>query len=195
MSAGSRFCHRCGAALPPGAAFCASCGTAVAVAPSTGQVGAPTAGQQGVTAVPPSYPMRHERYEKHEKQEKHEKHEKHEKGRGGDLAGALTGGLVLILLGVLLYFAAVGNTAINYSNFWEYFLIGIGVILILQGLIRYAERGTPYLGSFIGGAVLILIGFAFVSSQNYPFWPLILIILGLAAIASAFSARRRVPVP
>jgi heme/copper-type cytochrome/quinol oxidase subunit 4 len=189
MSAGSRFCHRCGAALPPGAAFCASCGTAVAVAPSGGQVGAPSAGQQGVAAAPPSYPTRQE------KQEKQEKREKQEKGRGGDLAGALTGGLILILLGVLLYFAAVGTTAINYSNFWEYFLIGIGAILILLGIIRYAQRGTPYVGSFIGGVILMIIGFAFVSTANYAFWPLILVVLGIAVIASAFTARRRVPIP
>jgi len=144
--------------------------------------------------MPPPYQRYHERHEKHEKQEKQEKREKGEKGRG-DLASALTGGLILILLGALLYFAVLGTTAINYGNFWEYFIIGIGTILILQGIIRYAERRTPYLGSFIGGAVLIVVGLAFVSSSNYALWPLILVVLGIAAIASAFSARRRTPVP
>jgi putative Mn2+ efflux pump MntP len=69
------------------------------------------------------------------------------------------------------------------------------VIVILQGMIRYAERGRPYVGSLIGGAILIIIGFAFVSSASYFFWPLILVVLGLAVIASAFTARRRTPVP
>jgi len=186
MSVGSRFCHKCGAALPSGSVFCPSCGAAVAVASS--------AGQQGTAPVQPSQPTRYEKREKHEKQEKREKGEKQEKGRG-DLAGALTGGLILILLGVLLYYSTLGTTAISYGNFWQYFMIGVGAILILQGIIRYSQRGTPYIGSFIGGAVLMIIGFAFVSNSNYAFWPLILVILGIAAIASAFTARRRVPVP
>jgi uncharacterized Zn finger protein (UPF0148 family) len=183
MSTGSRFCHRCGAALPTGAAFCPSCGAAVAVASPPWQ------------ATPPAPPSQPTRYEKHEKHEKREKREKQEKGRGGDLAGALTGGLILILLGVLLYFSIVGNTGINYGNFWEYFIIGVGAILILQGVIRYSQRGTPYIGSLIGGAILMIIGLAFVSTANYALWPLILVVLGFAAIASAFTARRRVPVP
>jgi hypothetical protein len=139
--------------------------------------------------------MRYEKHERHEKHEKHEKNEKGEKGRGGDLAGALTGGLILILLGVLFYYSTIGTTAINYGNFWQYFLIGVGAILILQGMIRYAEHGRPYIGSFIGGAVLIVIGYAFVSSNNFNLWPLILVVLGIAAIASAFASRRRAPRP
>jgi uncharacterized Zn finger protein (UPF0148 family) len=184
MSTGSRFCHKCGASLPAGAAFCPSCGAAVVVASPTWQ--------QATPPVTPSQPVR---YEKHEKHEKQEKREKQEKGRGGDIAGAITGGLILVLLGVLLYFSAVGNTAISYGNFWQYFIIGVGAILILQGLIRYSQRGTPYIGSLIGGAVLMIIGLAFVSAANYALWPLILVVLGFAAIASAFTGRRRAPVP
>jgi peptidoglycan/LPS O-acetylase OafA/YrhL len=139
--------------------------------------------------------MRYEKHEKHEKREKKEKNEKGEKGRGGDLAGAITGGLILILLGVLLYFATVGTTVISYNNFWQYFLIGVGAILIVQGLLRYAEGRRPVIGNFIGGAVLIIIGFAFVSTSNFTYWPLLLVVLGIAAIASAISSRRRAPRP
>lgn len=187
MSQGSRYCHRCGAVLPQSAAFCPACGTSVAVGP--------TAGGQ----VPPSGPAaprydRYERHEKHEKQEKHEKREKQEKGRG-DLAGAITGGLILILLGILLYYATLGTTAITFGNFWQYFIIGVGVILVIQGIIRYGEKGTPYFGSFIGGAVMIIIGLAFISSANANLWPLILVVLGVAAIVSAFTTRRNAPAP
>ena len=191
MSSWSRYCHRCGAALPAGAGFCPNCGTAAAVTPATAQVEAPSPPSQGAPESP--YYHRH-RHEKEEKQEKHEKHEKGEKGRG-DLAGALTGGLILILLGVLLYFSIAGNTAINAGNFWEYFIIGVGIILILQGIVRYVERGRSLVGSFIGGAVLVVFGLALVSSSSNYVWPLILVVLGVAAIASAFTARRRVPVP
>ncbi len=185
MSQESKFCHRCGAALPVGAGFCPKCGTAVAAGPSAGQ---------GVPAAP-SPQVRHEKQEKQEKHEKQEKGEKHEKGRGGDLAGAITGGLILILLGILLYYATVGNTAINFANFWQYLIIGIGAILIVQGLVRYVERGVVIIGTFVGGIVLMFVGFVFVSTNNLAYWPLILVLLGVAAIASAFSARRRAPTP
>ena len=192
MSQESRFCHVCGAALTPGAAFCARCGTRVAA------VGAPTgpAAAPGPTAPsPPPWEMRHEKHEKQEKYEKREKQEKHEKGRGGDIAGAITGGLILVLLGLLFYLAQAGILKITWGNWWEYFIIGIGFILIIQGLVRYAQRGHAYAGSFIGGIVLILVGFAFVSSVSYSLWPLILVIIGLGAIASAFTGRRRNPTP
>lgn len=186
MSQGSRFCHRCGAALPSGATFCPSCGTAIAGAQAVPQAQVPPSGPA---------PPRYQRHEKQEKHEKNEKGEKQEKGKGGDLAGALTGGLILIFLGVLLYFAAVGTTSINYGNFWQYFIIGVGVILIVQGIVRYGEKGIPYLGSFVGGAVMIIIGLAFISSANANFWPLILVVLGAAAIFSALTSRRKAPAP
>jgi hypothetical protein len=190
MSQVSSFCHVCGASLAQGAAFCSRCGTAVAnVGVQAGPAAAPTQ---------PSWDRHRARHEKHEKQEKNEKNEKgekHEKGAGGDLAGAITGGLVLVLLGVLLYLAQAGILQITWSNWWQYFIVGVGCIMIVQGLVRYAQRGVAYTGSFIGGVVLILIGFAFISSNNFAFWPLVLVVLGAAAIISAFTGRRRNPRP
>jgi len=184
MSQESRFCHRCGASLPVGSSFCPRCGTPVGVAPSA-------------SSILPSgpNPARERRHEKQEKQEKNEKSEKNEKGRGGDLAAAVTGGLVLILLGLLLYWSETGTTAITWSNFWEYFILGLGAILIVQGLVRYAQRGHLIPGTFIGGAVLMVIGGSFVASSDFGLWPLILIVLGVGAIASAFVGRRGSPVP
>ena len=184
MSQGSRYCHKCGAVLPNGSDFCPICGTPVATASPSAQVPTPRPSSR-----------QYEKQEKHEKREKGEKGEKNEKGRGGDLAGAITGGLVLILLGVLLYYASIGTTAITFANFWQYFILGVGVILILQGLIRLGERGRAYVGSFIGGAVMIIIGLGLVSGGYVDLWPLILVVLGVVAIASAFTARRRSPVP
>ena len=186
MSQDSRFCHRCGTALPPGSTFCPRCGTPVAL-------GSAPPGPSPTTAPPPaSWEKRHEKQEKHEK---NEKNEKNEKGRGGDLAGALTGGLVLVLLGVLFYLAQTGAAPINWGNWIWYFLIGMGCILIVQGVIRSASRGHVYAGSFIGGIVMIVIGVAFVSSSNFALWPLLLVVLGVAAMASAVLGRRRTPVP
>ena len=100
----------------------------------------PTAGSQAPPAapVPPRY-ARHEKHEKQEKQEKHEKGEKQEKGRGGDLAGAITGGLILILLGILLYYASLGTTAVTFGNFLQYFIIGVVFMIGIQGIISYGE--------------------------------------------------------
>ena len=187
MSQQSGFCTKCGAALSAGSTFCHRCGAPVAAA-STGP------------SPPPSWSSRREerrreRQEKHEKYEKQEKREKNEKGRGGDLAGALTGGLILILLGILFYMSQAGIAPITWGNFWEYFLIGLGAILIVQGLVRYAERGHLFPGNFIGGFVLLVIGLAFVSSNSLSLWPLILVVLGIGAIVSAFVGRARVPRP
>ena len=193
MSQASSFCHVCGAPLAQGAAFCSRCGTPVAF------VGAPSgpSGRAAAQGPPPQPPWgtRNEKQEKREKQEKHEKHEKREKGRGDDLAGAVVGGSVLVFLGLLFYLAQSGMLQVTWGNWWEFFLVGLGVILIVQGLVRFAQHGHSPVGSFIAGAVLILVGLAFFASNTFPFWPLVLVVLGLAAIVSAFTGRRRTPAP
>jgi cation transport ATPase len=198
MSQGTKYCHKCGAPLPASSVFCPNCGSSVPSAiPVSGA--APAVGQpQTQPPAQPEYYGRHRHNEKQEKQEKHEKNEKnekHEKGRGGDLAGALTGGLILILLGLLFYLAQSNLLSITWSNWWAYLLVGIGVILIIQGIIRYGQHGYLFQGSFIGGAILIIIGLAFVSNWGAYFWPLVLVILGVAAIVSALVGRRRTPAP
>jgi len=88
------------------------------------------------------------------------------------LAG-MTGGLILILLGVLFFLAQ--ENIISWDNWWKYFLIGLGGIFILEALIRISrsEPSRRYAGKLIGGASV----FGMVS-----WWPLILIVLGLFLI-------------
>jgi hypothetical protein len=179
----SKFCHRCGAALADGATFCSKCGSPV----------------MGATTQPTYTRGWERRNEKREKGEKHEKGEKGEKGREGDIAGALTGGLILIWLGITFYFAQVkftfGTQTVTWTDWWGYFLLGLGVILIVQGLIRYAQHRYAWMGSFIGGAVVAVIGFASISQNMADFWPLIFVIIGIAVLASAVFGRRRMPSP
>ena len=182
MSSGNKFCAKCGAALPENATFCPNCGT-------------PTASSAWQQATqPPRWERRYDRYEKREKREKNEKGEKHEKGRGGDIYGAITGGLILVWLGISFYLAQSGY--VSWDKWWQIFLVGLGVVLIFQGLLRYAKSRRPFTGPIIGGAILIVIGLAFfVGTEVGNFWPLILVAIGIAVLVSAIAGRRRVPNP
>ncbi len=179
MSTGDRFCARCGAQIPQGAAFCSRCGASVS---------AETQGQPGpAAAAAPGYQGR-----RHEKQEKQEKQEKSEKGRGGDVTGPVTAGLVLIWLGLTFYLQE--NGYFPAGDWWAYFLMGMGAIFILQGGLRFVMNRRPFIGSFIAGAALVVIGFSFIQGVA-NLWPLILVVIGVAIMLSAFSARRRRPTP
>jgi hypothetical protein len=112
--------------------------------------------------------------------------------RGGrDLAGALAGGLILILLGSLLYLGQNNFLSLTASNWWTFFIMGLGIIVIVLGLVRYGQRGY-FMGSFIGGAVLISIGLTGVVSSLSNVWPLIIVVLGFAVLAVAITGRGRV---
>jgi len=46
----------------------------------------------------------------------------------------ITGGLILILLGVLFLMSEMGR--VSWTDWWAYFLVGLGAIFLLEGLIR-----------------------------------------------------------
>ncbi len=182
MSQENRYCSSCGSQLTTGASFCAKCG---APAPGTPPP-SPAAG------APPGGYYRRREY-RHEKQEKQEKNEKQEKGRRGSITGPIVGGLILIWLGVTFYLQQ--TNVISSDRWWAYFLAGIGAILILQGLINFGATRRPFIGSFIGGAFLLLIGLFFIWNVQFAFWPLFLVIIGIAILASSLTMRRRTPAP
>jgi len=187
MMSEQRFCKYCGAPLAEGATYCSKCGKPVAAA----------------AAAAPSKPVPPPRGEcfggggggeKSEKNEKSEKSEKGEKGRGSDIVGAIFGGGVLIWLGITFWLGQSG--AVGWTNWWAYFLAGIGALLIIQGLLRVAMKGSTYefSGLFIGGAILLIIGLAFAYGVTL-YWPYIVILLGILVIAIAVFARMRAPRP
>ena len=154
----------------------------------------PSGGQTAPPVPPYGYQRRRqEKQEKNEKGERNEKNEKNEKGRGGDLTGPITGGLILIWLGITFFLSQ--NNYISSDNWWAYFLMGIGAILILQGVLRFGMSRRPFIGSFIGGVVLMIIGFSFVQGFSANLWPLILVAIGAAVMLSATLGRRRRPAP
>jgi hypothetical protein len=110
--------------------------------------------------------------------EKREHHKKH------DPLSGMTGGLILILLGILFFMAQLDY--IHWSNWWAYFLIGLGAIFILESVIRifYPQYGRRVTGKLIAGAILIVIGAANVFGMVI-WWPLILIVVGIFIIINS----------
>lgn len=95
----------------------------------------------------PSRTERDEKEEKHEKHEKQEKHEKHEKGefekhekhekREVGVKGSIIAGLLLIVLGVIVYLVRVYNVSYLW---WPLTFIIIGIAIIIYALIATSAR-------------------------------------------------------
>jgi len=139
--------------------------------------------------------QRREKDEKNEKGEKQEKGEKHEKGGKDNWMVSLFGGLILIWLGIV-FAIAVTSPSVGWNNWWNYFLAGLGIILVLEGIILGARRGTygPFYGLIVGGAIIALLGIGPLF-WTYAIWPYIVIVLGVFVILIAIFGRRRTPRP
>ncbi len=100
----------------------------------------------------------------------------------------LTGGLILILLGVLFLLTEMGR--ISWVDWWAYFLVGLGGIFLLEVIIRVISGadGRGVTGRLIAGLVLIFIGGAYLFGLQ-EWWPLVLIAVGAAVIISSFFKR------
>ncbi len=181
------YCAKCGTMLQAGAAFCSKCG-----APVT-QIGAPVAPSAATGPAQPTYG-----YEKHEKREKQtQQSEKSEKGeKRQDRSGPLVGGGILILLGVIFYATLTTPPLITSNLFWAYFLLGIGIILIIQAIYRFVtmKHSAAAMGSLWGGVILTAIGAAGIEGSG-NFWPIILIAIGVMVIIAGITARSRAPRP
>ncbi len=133
---------------------------------------------------------KNEKGEKDERNEKREKEEKNERDRGG---GSLMGGLILLWLGISFLLREYGY--ITNSDWWSWFLVGIGAILVLRGVWAVIQSGLHAgIGYMIGGLVLTAIG----GSEIFDIkngWAVILIIGGVAIILSGFIQRKSNPMP
>ncbi len=105
--------------------------------------------------------------------------------QGPDRYSGMTGGLILILLGILFLLSL--HHYIHWSDWWAYFVMGLGAILVLDFVVRSAsasKRGANT-GKIVAGAVLIVIGATHVFGLS-TWWPLILIAVGLILLVSSF---------
>ena len=124
------YCQKCGTKVGEEMAFCAKCGATLEIKTSTAE------------ARPSGHyrSEKSEKGEKREKEEKGEKTEKHEKREFGIL-GPLIGGLILILVGFMLYLAVTGY--LRWQVIWPLFIIIVGVVIIVgavYGAITAARR-------------------------------------------------------
>jgi hypothetical protein len=111
-----------------------------------------------------------------------------EKWRRDPISGVVFGLLVLIL-GVLLTLAV--RDVIPWDDWWKYFIIGIGVVFLIELLIRRLKPAyrRPMFGRFVAGLVLICLGVAFVGGFG-TWWPLIIVAIAVAILLRLLLFRK-----
>ena len=117
-----------------------------------------------------------------------EDEEKQEKWRRDPISG-LVFGLIVVLLGVVFFLSA--QDWISWGDWWKYFIIGLGVIFLIEVLVRYTRPAyrRPIFGRLIAGLILICVGLAFIGGFG-EWWPLILIVVGLAILLNVLLRRK-----
>ena len=97
-------------------------------------------------------------------------------------------GLILILIGVLFL---LSNYGLLRGEWWQYFLVALGVIFLVEAWIQYINSATrrPRIGRIIAGLVLITVGLIFLFDAT-QWWPLILIVIGII-LSVQFIVKRK----
>jgi hypothetical protein len=175
------YCPKCGKEVKDDAVFCPYCGESMK---PTEQV-----------VYRRSRDEKDERDEKGEKNEKNEKNEKGEKNEGkGGTWGAIMGGLIVIWLGAT--FLLRSYDFFTYSQWWNVFMIGLGIILVVRGVGFYMQTSSwrASSGFLIGGAIVALIGFVGYAGVR-DWWAILFILIGAWIILNAVMNRGKNPRP
>jgi hypothetical protein len=77
-----------------------------------------------------------------------------------------------------------------WDKWWQFLIIGIGVIFLIDSLIRYQKDSAREIriGRLIAAIILIGVGIAFLVG-NATWWPLIIILVGVAVIIGGLLRR------
>ncbi len=121
--------------------------------------------------------------------QRHDWRQERRERRERDPLRGLLPGLILVMLGILLFLAT--QDKIPWDIWWQYFLIGLGSIFIIDGLVHYLNpeyRDTSF-GRFIPGVILLFVGLAFVFGFG-QWWPLVLIAVGIILLIQLFFRRK-----
>lgn len=98
-------------------------------------------------------------------------------------------GLGLVLAGVLFLLNQTGT--LTGDTWWQSLLIGLGVISILNGIIRFnnPEFHWSFYSKIVCGVVLILVGSLLMAGFS-QWWPVVLIVAGVLFLLR-FTWRRQ----
>lgn len=103
-------------------------------------------------------------------------------------------GLILVLLGLLLFLELQDllQDILIEAPWWAYFLLGLGILFLLEVIVRATrpEYRRPYQGKLIAGVILAAIGIANIYDIR-EWWPLIIIIAGLLIIFLGFQRSKQ----
>lgn len=105
----------------------------------------------------------------------------------------LVGGVVLALLGILLFVGTLNVFDLGWSKLWPVLLAVPGIGLLTLGFSMSKERRA---GVIMGGASLLLLSFFFLVftlnrvewSSQATLWPLYVMIPGLAALVAYLAS-------
>ncbi len=113
----------------------------------------------------------------------------HQESRYNHMLSGIFGGLVLLVLGTFLLLANQG--VVEWGNWWQYFIIGLGGVFIIEWAVRYLTGERPvHNGRLIAGIILIGVGIIFLTGIT-QMWPAILIVVGLVVLVSGMFRNRR----
>lgn len=133
---------------------------------------------------------RREEKEREEKERREGMEGMEEKWRRDPVSGLIFG-LIVIWLGLTLFIAFGAGyriiPGVSEENFWGILLLGVGVIFILEILIRSAlpEYRRPIFGRLLAGVALIFIGGGGILGIE-QWWPLIIVAVGVLIVIYGF---------
>ncbi|MBN1352177.1 hypothetical protein JXJ21_22450 [candidate division KSB1 bacterium] len=114
-------------------------------------------------------------------------HDKQHKGHWkNDPVARIFTGIIIIWIGVS--FLLKTQNLIDAADWWAYFLIGLGIILVVEVVVRFArpEYHRPVAGRLIAGVALIAIGSSGIFDLE-EWWPLILIAVGVVVLLGGLN--------
>jgi hypothetical protein len=99
---------------------------------------------------------------------------------------SIRGGFLVLMLGTLFFIAASGmSSSITLSNFFAYFLSGLGVLLVASFFTHLLLPNCKFYryGDFIGGIILFTIGALRIYGFDRYFFPMVIISVGIYSIS------------
>jgi hypothetical protein len=110
---------------------------------------------------------------------------------------SIRGGFLVLMLGALLFIATSGiSSSIMLSNFFAYFLSGLGAILVASFFTHLLLPNCKFYryGDLIGGVILFAIGALCIYGFDRYFLPMVIVSVGIYSISMGivkFLSRRQ----